>query len=135
MIEKTYPSKKPSYFPTVYQHTSAASGSPFEIHQSRVRGCSLVEYQRRDALIKKLATDCGYQHGDTAYPKKASEYAKYGTVMITGVVRTYKDMEKDHKWENDNPMILAFQPLNNRANTILCTTGYLTKKNEHLCLV
>ena len=136
MISKTYPSKRSTIYQQFKQIGYALSNSsPFVVHQARKRGCSVEEYTRREEIIKKLASDCGFQHGDTAYPKDAADYEQFGVVMIVGVVRSYKDMENDHIWADDHPMILSFRPRNDTTCVMNCTTGYLTKTNQHLCPV
>jgi hypothetical protein len=134
MIVKSFASKrtKPiiSYLP---QPANPAWYTAAEYAQAKARNISVEEYVRRDKIVQKLATECPYQTGDTAYPSFKKDYMLYGAVLIVGVTRSYKDFSHDHDWpKNDNPMIVTFAPLNDRKQHIFCTTNYLVKKNPYL---
>ncbi|CAB4240664.1 hypothetical protein UFOVP39_40 [uncultured Caudovirales phage] len=131
MIEQSFKSKRvlPVYVPFTVNY------SPNDYAQAHARDMSVVEYVRRDNMIKRLATECPFQAGDTAYPDQKKGYETYGAVIIVGICRTYKDFSNDSEWpKSDNPMIITFAPIKNRNEHVFCTTNYLVKKNPHLVM-
>lgn len=136
MIEQYYPSKhkpKPVLFLPQQQQTHSSANQEWytadETKQALLRKLTPAEYLRRDNLIRKLSNECPVQVGDTAYPTIEKDYKLYDIVQVVGVARSYKDLELDHVWKNDNPMIVTFHPLKDRQTTVFCTANYLSKRN------
>lgn len=131
MIEKTYHSKKPLHTPPVVI-PQATYYSAYDTFLARQMGIEVAEFVRRKNILAKVANDCAFMTGDTAYPASKEEYEQFGAVIILSVARTMKDLGTEYEWpQTDNPMIVTFRPVKSNEH-MWCTTNYLTKRNFHL---
>lgn len=86
-------------------------------------------------IITQLLNECPLRVGDTAFPKNAADYEKYGAVYVSGIAKSVKDLGPTYVWpKNNNPMLLTVKPRKEGQNSLFCTTNWLTKHNEHLQL-
>jgi hypothetical protein len=129
MIEATYPSTKPKVFST-NGYIAGKWYTPQEHQQAAMRSITPEEYRRRDDIVREQSNQVKLQTGDTAYPHNKEGYEKYGSCIVVGITRSYKEFPVTEKWKkNDMPYVMSFRPLTgpDKNSIILCTHQYLVK--------
>lgn len=105
------------------------------IADSLVKKIPLIEWERRNEIIKKLSKDCSFIVGQILYPRNKEGLDLYGTCKVLGVCKTYHDFG-DMEWPSDDiPLIIHAESMTRKNATgfvrFNCTPAYLTDKNTH----
>lgn len=98
-------------------------------HQAHKKGVSIEEFVRRDKIVRDAAKGANYlRDGDVVYPHNKEEYAKYGKLVITYVLRSYADYELERWDEKSAAMVIGARPERGSNGDIVCTSGYVSRK-------
>ena len=141
MISQIYPNKYDTGYkryhsppvthnplPTVYPfpHTTL---SVAVVRAARLN-ISTMEWQRRDAIIRKLAAECKYNFMDTFYPPTLEDYITYGKCVYIGKPTTYAECDGDEWPVNDAPLLFSAQSLGDdgQKENFFCNLGFMQKE-------
>jgi len=115
MISVSYPKRKSvvhSLFksdktkPLVLTHEDKNVGRAAKI------GISLLEWERRDKLIKDQISKAKFKFGDTVYPASQENMDMYGRCLVVNVIDSYKQCDHIERWpETDIPWMYTLKPL------------------------
>ncbi len=84
------------------------------------------EAQRRDNIIKKLASECLYKANDIVKPSRLENEKIYGSsIKVISIIDSYTQFGKKEPWPtSDQPMIVyAFSE--KEKSYFFCTINYL----------
>lgn len=94
-------------------------------------GDIMAESARREAIVRRLYSECPYRPGDTVVPRTVANRKEYGErIMVMSMVDTYAHFGKDEVWpSSDNPMIVCAKSYD-KDTIFFCSTDFLMKKKE-----
>ena len=145
LIIEFYPGKK-SIFPSIKAPpvpppTSSVialpsnQSDPRDIKDSVAKKVTFAEWERRNAIIKRIAKECSFVVGQVLYPRNKEGLDLYGTCKVLGVCKTYHDFS-EMEWPNDDvPLIIHAESMTRKTGNgyvrFNCTPAYLSEKNIH----
>lgn len=137
MIEEYYANpSKPVYklphtpaYKNSYTPMDNGMSEVYNKHQAQKKNVSIEEFVRRDKIVREAAKGANYfRDGDIVYPHTKEEYAKYGKLVITYIIRSYADYEHEPWDEKSAAMVIGARPEKGSNGDIVCTSGYVSRK-------
>ena len=142
MISQIYPNKYDNgykrYSPPVVPAHSQHRGNTYPFPQSQlslaaIRPAKLnittMEWQRRDAIIRRMAHECKLTFMDTFYPPTLEDYITYGKCVYVGKPVSYAECDSEEWPLNDSPLLFSAKSLNENGETenFLCNLAFMQK--------
>lgn len=141
MISEIYPNKYDTgykrYAPPVVVVPPKVTTYPFphtHLAQATVRAARLnittMEWQRRDAIVRKMSGECKLQFMDTFYPPSLDDYITYGKCVYLGKPTSYAECDGDEWPTNDSPLLFSAQSLgeDGEKNNFFCNLAFMQKE-------
>ena len=143
MISQIYPNKYETghkrYYtpPVVVPHHKPPVIYPFPhtaLAQATVRAARLnittMEWQRRDAIVRKMSGECKYNFMDVFYPPTLDDYITYGKCVYLGKPQSYAECDGDEWPTNDAPLLFSAQSLGDdgEKNNFFCNLAFMQKE-------
>lgn len=126
MIIAFYPNpNKPVYPVTRHANHFQSPYNGFEYAQAAAKKITVVEWRRRDKIVREEAAKCPFVKGSIVFPTSLAKYEQYGSCTVTGISSVYNDFADNEEWpSSDLPYII--HAIGKDKGTIQATANFFS---------
>jgi len=99
----------------------------YEYAQAAAKKITVLEWRRRDKIVREEAFNCELVKGSIVYPTTLAKFEEYGSCKIVAISSTYSDFGDDEVWPaSDKPYILHAVGLVKDTGIIQATSNFFS---------